>query len=172
MSNRNNPHRGPRAIRLRPRPNANLRPESYYTKKIAAREKAAEGELLAIMKEETYTNRQLDDYEIEDRQQTMRNIMKTRAKDRKKDRRDAQTRLARRKKIHAKTIKNMDRHRKLNSLILIRNIEEVNADFNARIARIEEQRKVALQRVTTQYHEVDYREFERSQLLVADKKTW
>ena len=42
MSNRNNPHRGPRAIRLRPRPNANLRPESYYTKKIAAREKAAE----------------------------------------------------------------------------------------------------------------------------------
>lgn len=172
MSNRNNPHRGPRAIRLRPRPNANLRPESYYTKKIAAREKATKGQLLAILKEETYSSRQLDDHEIESRQQTIRNIIKTRAKDKKKDIRDAQTRLARRKKIHAKTIKNMDRHRKLNSLILITNIEEVNADFDARIAKIQQERNVALQRLKKQYHEIDYREYERSQLLVADKMTW
>lgn len=193
--NRNNiSHRGSRAIRSgsrsrprsrpssrprsrsrsRSRPNANAnanpRPELYYTRKIAARERAFDAELVAVAYEET--ERQLDFDEEFDKKNKMRKILVQRQKDRLEDIRQAQTRLKRRKKIYNKTVKNIKRHRKLNSLILATNIKEVNADFDARIAKDENERRVALQRLNTQYYENDDKQFERERTLAADKRTW
>lgn len=188
MSERKDPHRArPRAIhssrpmpranlgsrpRPRPRPRANLRPESYYTKKIAAREKAVDAELLTIVNEGKYSDRQLEDHEIESRQQTMRNIIKKRTKDKETDKRDAQKRLARRIKAHDKTVKNINLHRKVNTMIHRTNIDEANKDFDARVAQIEQERRAELRRLSDQYGEIDYRQYERVEVLIEEKKTW
>lgn len=156
--------------RSRSSPGANLRPELYYTRKIAAREKASDAELVAVAYEET--DRQLDFDEEFDKNKKIRDIIVQCQKDRFEDIRQAQTRLKRRKKIYDKTVKNIKRHRKLNSLILLTNIKEVNADFDARIEKDENERRVALQRLNTQYYENDDKQFERERSLAADKRTW
>jgi hypothetical protein len=153
---------------MKPLGKEDMKPEAYFREKIAAREAG----VAAYIEELMNTDRQPDFDELEDQARKVKSALRAQDRDRENDVRKAQRRSTRRQAWNRKFTIDINRHRKLASMLQVTGFEEAGKEYAKGVKRLRRQRSATIRKVKDQYFEDDYAQYERVQALMEIKKTW